>query len=177
VTYLDEQVRALSARAADDEVDKESLQKMLANLGASLKEERLGNAQLRREAAAAVAATHHDALEGSGDRDGDEDGAAGTTAAEDLSGSDDASGVGGAGAEVGTGGGGGVVASAGAGKDGVSTASGWENLASLVRNGISGGWLVEPTEVVEGDVLGSGCSGVTMAGKWRGQLVAVGGRD
>jgi hypothetical protein len=170
ISHLDEQVRTLSKRVDDSEADTESLQKMLANLGASLKEERLERLMRNNNA-------HEE--------DGDSNLTSGmttaaTTAAEDVSVGDDrgdSNGVGGTDVGAGTNGGGGGSRAAGAGrKDGGSSGSeGWEDLPSLVRDGISGGWLVEPGEVVEGHVLGRGCSGVTAAGKWRGQLVAVGG--
>ncbi|GAX74482.1 hypothetical protein CEUSTIGMA_g1931.t1 [Chlamydomonas eustigma] len=46
-------------------------------------------------------------------------------------------------------------------------------IARLISRGKASGWLIEPTEVVLGKVLGQGCFGTTYLGRWRGADVAV----
>ena len=168
VAHLDDQVRALTADVNAAEADKEALHKMLANLGALLKQERTRCAHLlagteRRTEQEEEGLAGGECASGSSERP-----AAGTTAAEDVVTASSGA-AGGDGCAPGSAGGpGGVAATAS-----VDPGEGWEVLPALVKDGISGGWLVEPSEVVEGDVLGSGCSGVTVRGKWHGQPVAV----
>ncbi|KAF5827897.1 hypothetical protein DUNSADRAFT_18555, partial [Dunaliella salina] len=46
-------------------------------------------------------------------------------------------------------------------------------LGALIAQGKAAGWLISPSEVIRGRVLGEGAFGVTYEGRWRGAKVAV----
>ena len=57
IAHLDEQVRALKKTSKEAQGDKESLEKLLANLGQSLKQERLRSARVGQTTATTTATT------------------------------------------------------------------------------------------------------------------------
>ena len=161
IADLGEKLRALNARVDASEASAEASQRVLADVGAKLKEERQRNLDLRAGPPTSDASARDPSSP-----------VAAVTAAEDYAGDDRH----------------GAAASASPSRD-VSDRSdgavddGLAGLSALREAAVSGGWLVRPDELDSMDdasngdakkhVLGEGSSGFTTRQKWRGSIVAV----